>query len=163
MKTCSKCKVEKATAFFHKNRWQKDGLSHYCMECKREAKRKDYAKNRAAYRANQREYYLKNEDQIKQKVASWRSDNLPAYNARQATYRAKKLNATPPWADLDAIRDVYKERDKLCRETGENWHVDHIIPLNGVDVCGLHCEDNLQIIPAVENARKSNIFAEAST
>jgi hypothetical protein len=163
MKICSKCKIEKDLSCFSKNKWQRDGLSHYCKVCKQEAKRKDYAKNREAYRENQRDYYLKNQGKIKQKVALWRNDNLAAYNARQAAYRARKLNATPPWASLDAIKEIYKERDRLCQETGESWHVDHIIPLNGVNVCGLHCENNLQIIHATENARKSNIFKDEAS
>ena len=158
MKVCSKCRVEKSLSEFTKNKWQKDGFSHYCKDCKREVKRKDYLKNRDSYRKNQAEYYENNKDEIKEKVSAWRVENLPSYNANQARYRAKKINATPPWADLDAIKSIYEERDRLTRETGQSWHVDHIIPLNGANICGLHCEQNLQIITASENARKSNKF-----
>lgn len=70
---------------------------------------------------------------------------------RQAAYRARKLNATPAWADHTKIKGIYA----ACPE---GYHVDHIVPLQGDTVCGLHVEYNLQIIPAVDNLKKSNKF-----
>ena len=66
-----------------------------------------------------------------------------------AQKRAKKHKATPPWADLDAIKKIYRARPS-------GHHVDHIIPLNSPVVCGLHCEANLQYLPALENLSKKN-------
>lgn len=61
---------------------------------------------------------------------------------------------TPPWANKDAIRKIYIERP-------EGHHVDHIIPLRGKTVCGLHVEYNLQYLTAMENMKKHNTFLGA--
>lgn len=65
---------------------------------------------------------------------------------------------TPPWADLDAINVIYKEAKEKCRRTGREYHVDHIIPLRGLYVSGLHVAENLRIIPAKQNMSKNNRF-----
>lgn len=70
---------------------------------------------------------------------------------KSARYRARLLEAIPPWADLDKIKQIYAR----CPE---GHHVDHIIPLKGVNVCGLHVESNLQYLTAEENLKKSNKF-----
>lgn len=79
-------------------------------------------------------------------------------NSRRSILYYKQLNlATPPWANKEAIDAIYKERDRL-RALGYNVVVDHMTPLNHPHVCGLHCEDNLQIIGHLENERKSNHY-----
>lgn len=70
---------------------------------------------------------------------------------------AYKTKAVPIWANLHAIAGMY-ELAKLFRRAGINLHVDHIVPLRGKFVCGLHCEDNLQLLSANDNIRKSNKF-----
>lgn len=72
--------------------------------------------------------------------------------------RAGKIQRTPPWADLDAMRAIYDEAARLTRETGKPYHVDHVVPLQGKKVSGLHVPANLQILPASENIRKRNHF-----
>lgn len=62
--------------------------------------------------------------------------------------------ATPGWANHKVIADIYRRSDQL----GRGFCVDHIVPLKNPYVCGLHCEDNLQIIPVVMNQKKSNLF-----
>lgn len=76
--------------------------------------------------------------------------------ARTAKRRADKLNATPKWSNLEAIRRIYKEAKELCKKTGEEYHVDHIIPLKSKIVCGLHVPENLRIISAFDNLSKGN-------
>lgn len=73
---------------------------------------------------------------------------------------AKKLNATPKWADLKAIEAVYAEAAYLRETTGVRYEVDHIYPLQGKLCCGLHVHQNLQILPKAENIRKHNRMPE---
>ena len=71
--------------------------------------------------------------------------------AREAKRRAFKLQRTPKWADLDKIKEIYLNCPK-------GYHVDHIIPLQGELVSGLHVPENLQYLTAYENLSKSNNY-----
>ena len=71
--------------------------------------------------------------------------------SRTALYDARKINRTPKWADLEKIKEIYKN----CPE---GYHVDHIMPLNGELVSGLHVETNLQYLTAKENLSKNNKY-----
>lgn len=66
-----------------------------------------------------------------------------------SAYRARKLNAIPKWANMGVIEQFYDN----CPP---GYHVDHIYPLAGKDVCGLHVIENLQYLPALENIKKGN-------
>ena len=69
--------------------------------------------------------------------------------AWNALYKARKAKRTPPWVDLDAIKFFYE-----CCPDG--FHVDHVIPLFGKKISGLHVAENLQWLPAKDNLSKSN-------
>lgn len=71
---------------------------------------------------------------------------------KAAARRASKMQRTPAWSDLSKIRQIYAK----AKESG--MVVDHIIPLKGKLVSGLHVPENLQIIPAIENMKKGNRF-----
>ncbi|MES2634084.1 MAG: HNH endonuclease signature motif containing protein [Pseudomonadota bacterium] len=75
-----------------------------------------------------------------------------------AKRRSKKLQRTPPWSDLDAMRAIYAEARRLSKATGTAHHVDHIIPLQGKTVSGLHVHTNLQILTGSENSKKRNRY-----
>lgn len=77
-------------------------------------------------------------------------------NVHNANRRAAKLQATPKWASEALILAIYEECQLLSEETGIPHHVDHAVPLISDIVCGLHCEDNLQILPALDNLSKGN-------
>ena len=87
--------------------------------------------------------------------------NKPAYKAKCAARRAARLNATPPWCDKAAIVALYREAQRLTEETGVRHEVDHIVPLIGKAVCGLHIPQNMQILTRTENRRKHNRVVEA--
>jgi len=71
------------------------------------------------------------------------------------------MRRAPTWADLDAIQEIYLLRDLMIAETRKVYHVDHIIPLQGNNICGLHVEYNLQIILAEENLSKGPKLIES--
>ena len=98
-----------------------------------------------------------------QKVRDWQKLNSDKVNATQAKRRANKLRATPKWLtvdDLNKITEFYVLAKQLEQETGIKYHVDHIVPLQGTTVSGLHVPWNLQVIPAAENLTKSNKFCD---
>ena len=93
------------------------------------------------------------------KFEEWCSTKTPeVVNAESAARRARKINAFPKWADKGEIKKIYTSAKHISKLTGEIHHVDHEIPLNGKNVCGLHVHANLKIIPAKDNLKKSNKF-----
>jgi L-lactate utilization protein LutB len=91
----------------------------------------------------------------------WKRNNRGKCNATEKLREANKIKRTPAWANLDAIRQIYQEAGELNKVHGPNsYHVDHIIPLQGKTVSGLHVEDNLQILKASDNLAKSNKYVQ---
>ncbi len=91
-----------------------------------------------------------------------RDRHREAKAACAARGRAARIGATPSWADRDKIAAFYRLARKMTVETGVPHEVDHIIPLQGKNVCGLHVETNLQVITKSENSRKQNKFIDAA-
>ena len=89
--------------------------------------------------------------------------NNPQYKvirrAIDAKYRAKKLQATPPWLtneDYEKIKSIYLLSQQISETTGIPHEVDHIIPLQGINVSGLHVPWNLRPLPKTLNSSKNN-------
>jgi hypothetical protein len=83
-----------------------------------------------------------------------RAPKLPG-GKRRSTFRSRReRQATPAWADLEAIAAVYMEAQRMTRETGALHVVDHIVPLRGRIVSGLHVHTNLRVVHWRENAAK---------
>lgn len=95
-----------------------------------------------------------NADRIRQ----YRKDNAGLFAFHAANRRSWTRAATPPWADMEAIKAFYVEAARLTIETGIKHEVDHIIPLRHKLVCGLHCPANLRVITSAENRIKNNKF-----
>ena len=90
----------------------------------------------------------------KEKAREWRRANPRHHLALTNAHKARIKQSTPPWADRSKIVEVYKQ----CPP---GYQVDHIIPLRGQLVSGLHVHENLQYLPPKENRAKSNKFEVA--
>lgn len=100
---------------------------------------------------NAKKNYIANQKTQSERWKRWRLKNKDKQNAKSNMEKAAKLQRIPPWANLEAIKQFYLNRP-------EGYHVDHIIPLRGKTVSGLHILENLQYLPAKENLAKSNKF-----
>ena len=90
---------------------------------------------------------------------AWKQNNLVQVRADTKARRRKHKNATPPWLtrkQKGEIRQLYEMAITMTKTTGEQYVVDHIIPLRSPDVCGLHVPWNLRVITQEENLKKSN-------
>lgn len=110
-----------------------------------------YTKNKETIVVRHREYYEKHKLFYKEYRKEYYFKNKERYLAYSAKRRASKICATPSWANDSEIYRIYLSRR-------EDEHVDHIIPLQGDLVCGLHCENNLQYLSITENLQKGNSF-----
>jgi hypothetical protein len=120
------------------------------------ARRRDWVKNKPKRQALSRDYRKRKPEFIRSLRVAWRSQH-PGDNAhRVGLRRTRKMQATPPWADLKAIKAIYARAAALKKATGEDWHVDHEIPLQHPLVCGLHVPANLRVIRAAVNLSKGN-------
>lgn len=117
-----------------------------------------YEKNKEKELAKGREYKEKN----KEKLAAYQSKKLsdsPEINRYyRSMRRAAERTAKPSWANNDKIKEFYILSRKLTEADGIERHVDHIVPLKSKLVCGLHCEQNLQVITKKENLTKLNHY-----
>ena len=137
--------------------------------------RQHYEKNRAAYLERARKQYERERDAGVRAERSrrlqherpdlalkyqrtWRKKNPGKVSASTMRRIAAKARAVPPWADHARIAAVYAEAARLTKATGIPHHVDHIVPIQGKQVCGLHWHENLRPLPASENSRKGNRF-----
>lgn len=126
-KKCSECNEYFLRSTFSSSISEHDGLDRYCTKCKSIHNYNNYVNNK--------EYHQN----------YWKIHG----REKSARRRAALLNATPPWADLDKIKEIY-------RNCPEGYHVDHIYPLKATNSCGLHVENNLQYLTIEDNLRKSN-------
>jgi hypothetical protein len=94
----------------------------------------------------------------------YKRDNPEKVRADCVYRRLSKIHRTPAWLTMDdfwLIEQAYEIAAARTKMLGFSWHVDHVIPLQGRLVSGLHVPTNLQVIPAVENIRKANRFVLA--
>lgn len=159
MKLCKICNQTKERSFFYKKTSSKDGLYPYCKKCTQEKNKKYYPENKDKFLNNSRKYQYNNRELLCQKEREYRLANPDKKAAKQSKRRCSKLLATPSWANEFFIKEIYHLAALRTKVIGYLWHVDHVIPLKHPLVCGLHVENNLQIIPAKDNLTKSNKFS----
>jgi 5-methylcytosine-specific restriction endonuclease McrA len=151
-----------------------------CVEClklewraatdKRAAYFKEY-NSREDVKEKKNEWYAVHREQVIQAAASrpkdvlreyqkaWKERNTTWVRADTKARRRKHRLATPTWLSAEQkkqIREVYKIAITMTQMTGVQYVVDHIVPLRGETVCGLHVPWNLQVMTQEENLAKSN-------
>ncbi len=106
-----------------------------------------------------------NPDTYKKSIRTWRNKNAVAYRAYMAKATADRNAAekrrTPQWLNKEQdwlIQQAYELAQLRTKMFNFSWHVDHVVPLRGKDVSGLHVPWNLQVIAAAENTKKGNYF-----
>ena len=122
-----------------------------CMEC-------DRIKNHRRYEYY-KEWVSNNKDKIKKIAANYQKNNKDKVNSRTAIRRGKRLKATPEWLNKTQklqMEKTYSIAAFFTKESGEPYHVDHVVPLQGRNVCGLHVPWNLHVIKGSDNVRKGN-------
>jgi|ERR1700722_1990921 len=128
-----------------------------CLECSKEQQKRAEETRRA--RRNSDPVFAKYR---RAQRAAWNrasnKKNRGKKNAEWAKWFADRLQRTPPWADLKAIRKIYDTSTWITKATGLEHHVDHIIPMRGKLVSGLHVAENLRVLPGPENLAKGSKY-----
>ena len=146
------------------------------LENAKRLKKEWYERNKELTKERARARDLANPEKAAARKAKWCKENLQRHNAinrewfannkdKRAAYQGKRkaaqLQRTPKWlteSDLRMIEAKYSLAAMLTREIGILYHVDHIIPLQGKKVSGLHVFSNLRVIPGTDNVKKSNSY-----
>jgi hypothetical protein len=141
MKICNKCNHNLDYNCFSKDKKLKDGVRSICKSCQSKDKQLYLKTNRDKHLAYNRSYMTTN----------------PAKRKRsRMLYKGHVKQATPKWANLEQMNETYQLAKQLTESTGIQHDVDHIVPLRGRTVCGLHCQANLQPLPHEDNMKKRN-------
>ena len=114
-------------------------------------------RNRQKYLDSQRNYYQRKLEYFK----AFKFLNRHKHCANEAKRRSVRKSARVSWADECAILEFYLEAQRRTELTGTPHHVDHILPLQGKTVCGLHVETNLRVVTREENLSKGNRITDA--
>lgn len=127
----------------------------------RQRSKKYYEKHKEAVKACRRAYYYRNKEKESEYQREWYNKNRGHANALNAKRNTAKKQRLPIWLtenNLKQIKALYKLASSLTKSTGVPWHVDHIIPLQGKNVSGLHVPENLQVIEGTLNIIKNNRY-----
>jgi len=152
LKCCTKCGEDKPLSAFAKSKTERFGVRSKCKDCVK------------LYNRQYRDQTGLNKGFVPSGLTKaerdkrWRLLNPDRRRQNNAAYRARKKHATLGDFHQD-VADLYWLAKDLEKVSGEEYHVDHIIPLAGKDVCGLHVPWNLQVLPADVNMSKNNSTA----
>lgn len=171
---CEQCLSAYYAENYEKNKEKKkaERIARYQIEKEqiKEKSRRYHAENKESIGARQKRYRAEKMAQLREKNKAWREANRDHLNAKRGEWqrsnkgavceirarrRAAEYRATPRWYDRLQAKKIYDEAAKL-RAAGADVHVDHIVPLRGKNVCGLHVHWNMQILDAKENLSKGN-------
>lgn len=146
LKRCCSCTKFKLLSQFSPRANRPGQFQPMCIPCQ------------AAY---SRRWQQDNPEKVSIKTAKYRDKNPAYFLAKNAKDKAMKLQRTPKWLNnlhYEQIKMFYAAAVSLSKEIGIKFDVDHIIPLKGANVSGLHVPWNLQVMTSSENRRKKNKF-----
>jgi hypothetical protein len=154
--------------------------SRMCVECQKVANKTQYDKNIERNKTRSRVYRKAHREQCKElwdsQSKQWQLDNIDTVNGYKYAWRQRnkgavnsftrrrqlaKINKTPKWLTEDDywfIKEIYALAQYRSKVTGHKWVVDHVIPIQGKNVSGLHVPENLQVITNSANIKKSNNY-----
>lgn len=169
-KICIGCKQDKSIDDFRLKKDGKYGRQPRCKPCQiewnREYNNRPEVKEVQSVKTKlyRKEFFSKEENKLKQRqrCKSHYYRNTEQYRARDYRRRNVQSKCTPSWLtqeQLNEMKQVYWLASDLKAVTGESYHVDHIVPVNGVDFCGLNVPWNLQILPWDINISKGNRYS----
>lgn len=152
VKVCKSCLVSSSVDNFHISSGNKDGLQNFCKACRSSLRKEHYALNRQKVLDQTKAYRDLKENKSKRKDYKKKYDkaNRSLCNKHAADRRSRVLGQSVGGIYEKEIKEIYKKAAVL------GLHVDHIVPLAGKQISGLHVPWNLQLLSPEDNFRKSN-------
>jgi hypothetical protein len=175
---CRSCNLDLPVGEFRIGRIRPATKRDQCKKCGSRASRawnlanpdrvqKSKATHAPKHVESAREWRSRSRAHLTEYARRWREKNRASVNARATRRKCASAAAISlrgsrivAWADHEAIKVIYEGARRISRELGIPHEVDHIIPLKGINVCGLHVEYNLRVVPASVNRRKARSFEE---
>ncbi|RKY42334.1 MAG: hypothetical protein DRP85_03345 [Candidatus Makaraimicrobium thalassicum] len=184
-KVCTVCDKEKEQDDYYFIKARGTFMAH-CKKCYGDKIKAKHKEDPSKRKAKSKRYRDKHQSEINKRQVKWTKDNAErtkeiiekcqiekagspaayrheAYLKNPASFqkanikrRRSVIQAMPPWYDEDEVNKLYIACRLVSQVTGVLHHVDHIIPLNGKNVCGFHVHTNMRIITAAENLAKGN-------
>lgn len=159
-KRCKFCQETKPLSEFYKKKQMKDGYYNHCKSCHSERyTKKWYKENKSRRKELSDQWRSKNRKRWNELIRKQYHSNIERSRELGLKYerRRSRIKSSPvskPWKE--AIDFIYEN----CPE---GYHVDHIVPLQGKNVCGLHVPWNLRFLSVTENLLKSNRVPDDET
>ena len=126
-------------------------------------KRAEYHKSKVRRAPARKRYAVANADKLRARARRYAKENPESFRERNATRRARTRNATPPWLTKEMraeIKAMHAEANALNAQFGVKFDVDHIVPLDGRHVSGLHVPWNMRVITQAENRSRPKVFSD---
>jgi hypothetical protein len=160
MKNCIKCKEVKSLDSFHKHKQMKDGHLNKCAVCVLQ----DVTTWRNANPNCRKQEHIKNREKLglktREEWIKFKKENAIGRKVSASKYSHKRRLQTEQTNMTEFDKFVEEEALMLCelreKVTSFKWNLDHIVPLNFKDACGLHTYSNFQVVPASWNFKKGN-------
>lgn len=127
-----------------------------------EKAREDYRRHQNARREAGTDWGSRNPEAVRESNRNWQKANPAKVRFHAMKYFTTKLKATPPWLTREHFKQmeaIYDAAVELSEATGTRYDVDHIVPLQGKTVCGLHVPWNLRVLTALENQRRPKFWS----